>query len=96
MGFCPSRKNSARIRCERKVGSIHLSTTYKAGNQKSRGDVKDEGCQTALQLEARSISDLRKQPKEPTVSPDETVARKPEDKRKTGKTKTCSPRSIAL
>ena len=48
--------------------------------RRSRSGVKDEGCQTTPQPKARSTSDLQKQPRELSVSPQETAARKPKEK----------------
>ena len=45
------------------------------------GKVTDEGCQRTPQPTVRSTPDLRKRPREPTVSPEETAAEKPENKR---------------
>ena len=42
--------------------------------------VSDEGCQTAPQPVASSTPALRKRPREPTVSLQETAAKKPEQK----------------
>ena len=49
--------------------------------------VRDEGCQTAPQPVMSSTPDLRERPKEPTVSPEDIVAKKPEVKRLEASTK---------
>ena len=53
----------------------------KEAAERFRADVREESCQTAQQPEARSTSDLRKRPRELTVIPEETAARKLEEKR---------------
>ena len=54
---------------------------------KSVKSVKDEGYQTALQTVVSSTPDLRKRPREPTVSPKDTAAKKSEVRRRKVSTK---------
>ena len=58
-----------------------LGREVKLAPAQSVKSVRDEGCETALQTVVSSTPELRKQPKELTVSPQDTAAKKPEMKR---------------
>ena len=53
----------------------------------SVNNVRDESCQTALQNVVNSTPDLWKRPREPTVSPEDTAAKKSVVKRPKASTK---------
>ena len=59
---------------------------------KGRANFVIEGYQTALSIAAKSTSDLRKQQRKSTMSPQETAAKRPEQKRP----KTSMSTSLAL
>ena len=54
-----------------------LSREVKLAQAQNVKSVRDEGCQTASQTVVNSTSDLRKRPREPTVSLQDTAAKKP-------------------
>ena len=53
----------------------------KLARAQSIKSVRAEGCQTAPQIVVSSTPEMRKQPRELTVSPQDTAAKKPEIKR---------------
>ena len=58
-----------------------LGGEVKLARAQSVKSVRDEGCQTAPQIVVSSTPDLRKWPRELTMRPQDTPAKKPEMKR---------------
>ena len=61
--------------CRTRINIFHGKRTRKEV-EKTWVDVSEESCQTVRQPKSRFTSDLRKRAREPTVSPEETAARK--------------------